>query len=320
MRYFIYGAGAVGGTVGAGLAMHGSEVVLIARGRHLEALQADGLLLRTPDGDHRIDVAAVGSPDEAKPARGDVVILTMKSQDTQAALNELAQVAEPDITVLCAQNGVGNERMALRRFARVGAACVIMPATHLEPGVVVAHSWPVTGVFEIGLYPTGVDEGIVALAAELTASGVDTQARDRVMPWKYTKLLGNLGNALDAAVGAAGRSGALYGRARAEAIACYEAGGIEWASEDAERERRSAMSPMRMVEGVTQRGSSSWQSLARGTGSIETDWLNGEIVLLGRLHGVPTPVNEALQQVANRMARDRIPAGSLSPSDIEALV
>ena len=46
-------------------------------------------------------------------------------------------------------------------------------------------------------------------------------------------------------------------------------------------------------------GASSWQSLARGTGSIEADYLNGEIVLLGRLHGVATPVNAALQRLAN---------------------
>jgi 2-dehydropantoate 2-reductase len=62
----------------------------------------------------------------------------------------------------------------------------------------------------------------------------------------------------------------------------------------------------------THRGSSSWQSLARGTGAIEADWLNGEIVLLGRLHGVPTPVNEVLRRVANRMARNRLPPGSWS--------
>ena len=51
-------------------------------------------------------------------------------------------------------------------------------------------------------------------------------------------------------------------------------------------------------------GASSWQSLARGTGSIEADYLNGEIVLLGRLHDVPTPVNLVLQQIAGAAARE----------------
>ena len=72
------------------------------------------------------------------------------------------------------------------------------------------------------------------------------------------------------------------------------------------------------VNGAERTGGSSWQSLTRGTGSIEADFLNGEIVLLGREHGVPTPVNEALQRLANRAAADRMPPGSLTPEQILA--
>ena len=61
---------------------------------------------------------------------------------------------------------------------------------------------------------------------------------------------------------------------------------------------------------------SSWQSLARGTGNIEADWLNGEIVLLGRLHGVATPVNELLRSTANRMATEGIAPGSIAAEDL----
>jgi 2-dehydropantoate 2-reductase len=67
----------------------------------------------------------------------------------------------------------------------------------------------------------------------------------------------------------------------------------------------------RPVEGRPRAGGSSWQSLARGTGSIEADYLNGEIVLLGRLYAVPTPVNELLQQLANVAARERARPGSV---------
>ena len=65
------------------------------------------------------------------------------------------------------------------------------------------------------------------------------------------------------------------------------------------------------VPGHEWAGSSSRQSLARGTGSIEADYLNGEIVLLGRLHSVPTPVNELLQREANAAALARLPPGSI---------
>jgi 2-dehydropantoate 2-reductase len=68
--------------------------------------------------------------------------------------------------------------------------------------------------------------------------------------------------------------------------------------------------------GAPRGGGSSWQSLTRGTGTIEADHLNGEIVLLGRLHGVPTPLNELLQHLANTFARERRPAGSMPVAEL----
>ena len=74
------------------------------------------------------------------------------------------------------------------------------------------------------------------------------------------------------------------------------------------KERMARVTIRPVGEDGGHKGSSSWQSLARGTGSIEADYLNGEITLLGRLHGVPTPVNAMLQDVANDMARERAAA------------
>jgi len=73
---------------------------------------------------------------------------------------------------------------------------------------------------------------------------------------------------------------------------------------------------VRPVGGETREGGSTWQSLARGTGSIETDFLNGEIVLLGREHGIATPVNEALQVLARQFAVEHREAGSLPALDL----
>jgi 2-dehydropantoate 2-reductase len=71
--------------------------------------------------------------------------------------------------------------------------------------------------------------------------------------------------------------------------------------------------PLKTVQGRSFPGSSSWQSLARGASVTEVDYLTGEIVLLGRLHGIPTLLNETLQAEVQRMARDRLPPGSLDP-------
>ncbi|MDM4778016.1 hypothetical protein QTS76_02020, partial [Micromonospora sp. b486] len=62
------------------------------------------------------------------------------------------------LPVVLAQNGVANEPAALRRFARVHPVCVWLPATHLEPGVVVANGHPHPGMLHIGRYPSGADD------------------------------------------------------------------------------------------------------------------------------------------------------------------
>lgn len=77
---------------------------------------------------------------------------------------------------------------------------------------------------------------------------------------------------------------------------------------------------MRPIAGAQRQGGSTWQSLARGAAALETDYLNGEIALLGRLHGIPTPINEALQHFAAQAARKRIPAGSVPLAELTSYV
>ena len=96
--------------------------------------------------------------------------------------------------------------------------------------------------------------------------------------------------------------------------------GIAWASEAEMGERRISMSPMREIAGEARAGGSTWQSLARNAGSIETDYLNGEIALLGRQHGVPAPANAALHAIASRMAREGAAPGSMAMAEVEAMI
>ncbi|HMC41440.1 MAG TPA: 2-dehydropantoate 2-reductase N-terminal domain-containing protein [Acidimicrobiales bacterium] len=316
MRYVVFGAGAVGGAIGGRLFEHGHEVVLVARGPHLEALRARGLELRSPDAALTLPIPAVDRPGRVDFGPDDVVLLATKSQDTAAALDALRAVSREDLPVVCAQNGVDNERMALRSFARVYGMCVMLPASHLEPGVVEVNSSPVTGILDLGRFPSGTDDVARRMAADLEASSFSSRPDPAIMRQKYAKLLMNLGNALEAASGTEARGGELYARARAEGEACLLAAGIDFASRDEDRARRGDLLRLRPVDGRRRLGGSSWQSLSRATGAIEADYLNGEIVLLGRLHGVPTPVNELLRTVANRMARQRSAPGSVSIDDL----
>ncbi|HEX6312047.1 MAG TPA: 2-dehydropantoate 2-reductase N-terminal domain-containing protein [Acidimicrobiia bacterium] len=315
MRYVMFGAGAIGGAIGGRLHEHGHDVVLVARGPHYEALAGRGLELRSPGGTAVLAVPVATDVRALELGPDDVVILTTKSQDTVAALDALGAAA-PDVPVVCAQNGVANERAALRRFASVYSLCVMLPAVYLEPGVVAAHGAPRTGILDLGRYPGGVDATAERIAADLDGSGFSSRAVESPMRVKYQKLLMNLANAFQAVCGNDPAWGDLYTRARAEALACYEAAGIDCASDEEDRARREGVMRAQPVDGKPHAGGSSWQSLARAAGSIETDYLNGEIVLLGRLHGVPTPVNATIQRVANQAARERRPPGSVPVDEL----
>jgi 2-dehydropantoate 2-reductase len=332
MRYIIIGAGAVGGTIGARLFQGGHDVVLVARGAHYAALRERGLRLGAPDGEVMLPVPVVSGPGELTLRAGDVLVLGAKTQDVTAILDDWAWqpagdgVAAQELPVFCAQNGVASERLALRRFARVYGVCVWLPGTHLEPGVIVAQGTPKSGLLPVGRYPAGSDDTARQVAADLAGSSFLAPVSDDVMRWKYGKLLTNLGNAVEAVFGSqrepgphAQESAEVARRARHEGIAVLAAAGIAHASREEQAELRGDQVRAEPVSGVTRGGGSSWQSLTRGTGSIEADYLNGEIALLGREHGVPAPVNEALQRLANQFAAQRRAPGSITAAELAQL-
>ncbi|GAA4719819.1 ketopantoate reductase family protein [Phytohabitans rumicis] len=318
MRFVVYGAGAVGGTLAGLLADAGYEVRLVARGAHLAVIRRDGLRVLSPAGSRTYRLPATDAPGDLDWRPGDVVLLGVKGAQTSAAVRALAACADSGTPVVCVQNGVANERTALRRFADVYGVCVMFPATHVTPGVVVAHCAPVPGILDIGRYPHGVDGTAEAIAEAFRAATFHSVLRPDVMRWKYRKLLTNLSNAVEAVCGRLPAGAEVVARLRAEGEAVLRAAGIAFASESEDAERRGDILRRQPVEGQSRDGSSSWQSLARGTGSVETDYLNGEIVLLGRLHGVPTPVNAHAQRVANAHARAGARPGTRSLAEFMA--
>ncbi len=318
MRFVIYGVGAIGGVLAAKLTLGGANVEGIARGAQLEALRSKGLTLRTPAGDEHVrfkvapDLAGLGITAD------DVIVLAMKSQDTMGALYALRAAGITDQPIVCAQNGVANERIALRFFPNIYGMMMVMPATYVTPGEVVAFGMPKAGFFDLGRYPSGNDATVAAICAALDGAGFAAFASDRVMDSKYAKLILNLGNVLDAAVGEQKGLMELAAPVLAEGRAVLTAAGIAFSDVGPDTERRKQFTQMRPVPGAERIGSSSAQSLARGAGSIETDYLNGEIVLLGRLHGVPTPLNAKLVALGAWLVAERRPPGSLSLAEVEA--
>jgi 2-dehydropantoate 2-reductase len=318
MRIVIYGAGAIGGVLGARLFENGHEVVLIARGAHYQAMRDHGLRVETPVGGAVVDVPVVAHPSAIAWGVDDIVVLAMKTQDTMDALGALADAGAHRVPVVCAQNGVESERMALRMASDVYSVCVMCPAAHLEPGVVQAFSVPTPGILDVGRYPLGSDSVSESLATAFRDATFHAEARTDIMRWKYTKLLMNLGNAAEALCGPSARGSEIARLARHEGIAVLRAGGIDFVSDQEFIERRGDLIRPQAIGGGPRPGGSSWQSLERGTGRIEADYLNGEVALLGRLHGVPTPANAVLQRFANDAAQHKRPPGSVSADDLLA--
>ena len=328
MRYIVIGAGAIGGTIGGRLAAGGHEVVLVARGAHLDALRAKGLTLATPDGTSTLDIPAVAGPGELGLREDDVLLLATKTQDAEPLLAELGLAAGAKrhrgrgraAGGVCAERG--GQRADRAAPLPSGARNVRVAAGH-APGAGRGRGErrPAGGLLHIGRYPSGADATAERIGADLTASGFLAPVTADVMRWKYGKLLANLSNATEAVCGhdAWLHATELRRRVTAEGRAVLDAAGIAYARERESAELRADRVQILPVNGAERVGGSSWQSLTRGTGSIEADFLNGEIVLLGREHGVPTPLNEVLQRLANQAARDRRAPGSATPDEVLAL-
>ncbi len=317
MRFVVFGAGAIGGVIGARLHQSGFDVALVARGAHLEAIRRDGLTLLTPEERVVVSPEVASDPAQLRWTGDEVVLLAVKSQDTLGALTALRTGAGRAIPVVCLQNGVDNERLALRLMESVYGGVVMAPTAHLEAGVVEAYGADLSGMIDIGCYPRGIDARCEEICAALSASRFSSRPVPDVMRLKHAKLLLNLGNAVQALCGTGETGAELTEMARAEGRAVLTAAGEPFvAPEVSNVDERWRRLDVREIGGRPRAGGSSWQSLARGAGAIESDYLNGEIVLQGRLHRVPTPVNETLARLAVAAAEEGREPGSLSAADV----
>ncbi|MCK2095800.1 ketopantoate reductase family protein [Thauera aromatica] len=285
MKIAVMGAGAVGCFYGGMLARAGHEVVLIGRARHVEAIRRDGL---------RMEMATfrgcvpIGASTEAEAVRGaHLVLVCVKSTDTEAAAAQIAPHLAPEAIVLSLQNGVDNAARLQARLGReVGPAVVYVATEMAGPGHLRHH-----GRGELVIGP-------LAAAAELVAlfggAGVAVEVSDNVAGALWAKLILNCAyNALSAI------TQLPYGRlvqgegvkdvmrdAVAECLAVAQGDGVVvpdgmWAAVEA------------IARTMPTQTSSTAQDLARGKPS-EIDHLNGYVVRRGAAQGGATPVNRTL--------------------------
>jgi len=198
-----------------------------------------------------------------------------------------------------------------------------VPSIFLQPGIVINPITGNAGFIEVGLYPRGLDRLARKVSEAFKKAGFAGGVNEWVMKAKAAKCLGNLANAMGAITDGRGIGEEFMAEARKEVMAVWREAGIEWEDQESFRKRtQSRRGVSKMPEGyIDQRNlGSSWQSLMRKTGNIEAEQLNGDVVRLGRLLGLPTPHNEVLWKVAGEMARHREKPGKYSAEELLQMV
>ncbi|MBA7635714.1 hypothetical protein ES703_43318 [subsurface metagenome] len=319
MRHIIYGAGGIGCVIGGHLARTGHDVILIGRPGHVTAINERGLRLITPTGTHILQIPAVTEPAQIDFSPDDAVFLCMKGQDTEEALRTLREVTE-DAPIFCFQNGVRNEEIAAGYFPRVYGVMVRVGAVYLNDGEVTARRDP-PGWFIIGCYPQGTDELAEATANSLRTASFLVKTSGDAMPYKWGKLMGNLSNAIGAITNGGGSELNTISQATQQELQeLLTQAGIHWISQDeVSGEWPDITAPLRGSLD-TEAQSSTWQSLAREQGTVETEFLNGEVIRLARRLGRQAPINEMLLRISQEMAGNRELPGKYSPAQLSELL
>lgn len=304
MTTAILGAGALGCTIGAALTEAGHDTWLIGRrGRHVDALRTTGLRVDDDAGSRTLAVQATADPADVGVAN--LVIVLVKSFQTQDAMRAARSLVGPGTAVLSLQNGLGHEDLLAgvvgREHVLLGSTLVggvLLGPGHVRTGTAGRHTW-------IGEVEGPGTPRTHAVAGLLNSAGLATSVSDDMAATRWEKLLVNVATGAIAAV-----TGLTYGQlgtqplllatssdAVAEAMAVAAAAGVRLSTAD------PADAWVRATEGLSGDFKTSMlQSLERGR-PTEIDVINGAVVRLGERHGVPTPVNSTLVALVKGIER-----------------
>ena len=320
MKVAIFGAGAIGGFLGAKLAAAGNaEVTFIARGPHLAAMQTHGV--RLISGDETITVHPRCVADAAEAGPQDAVIVTLKAHSLPGAAPQIARLFGPETMLVTGVNGVpywyfhGQEGpLRDRRVASVDPGgvlwdtlppsrvigCVVYPAAEVaEPGVI-AHSYG--DRFSLGEPDGSRSPRIEALSRLLIGAGLKAPVRPRIRDEIWVKLWGNLAfnpvsaltlATLDRLTGDPGLRALCRGM-MLEAKTVAEALGTRFAIDVDKRIAGAAE--------VGEHRTSMLQDLERGR-PMEIDALLGAVVELGEVTGHVMPLCQSVLALVRERAR-----------------
>ncbi len=296
-RVAVFGAGAVGCYFGGMLARSGVPVTLIGRPRHVDAIAAEGLLMKTTTFMERVRVA---TSTDAEAARGaDLVLVAVKAWDTEGAAHALAPHLAEGATVLSLQNGLENAALLRTGTGRDAFPAVVWVAVEMTAPDELTHSG--RGDLVIGDETpetpgaSGRRRALDRAAALFARAGVPCLVSENVAGELWAKLAANcafnavsaLGRARYARLTATPDRRRLFEDIVGEVLAVAAASGVDLGCRDALGDA------WRLGTTMAQATSSMAQDLARGR-RTEIDALNGFVARRGEALGVPAPVNRTL--------------------------
>jgi 2-dehydropantoate 2-reductase len=298
MKIAMMGSGGVGGFFGGRLAHAGYDVSFVARGAHLAALRERGLLIESQaHGDIRVPkVRATDDPAEIGPV--DVVIMSVKLWDTEAAIRQMRPMLKAGTAVLSLQNGVIKDDILRRELGEepvMGGVCYVA-TTIARPGVILQ-----TGTMQrvvIGEYDGRASERSRTLHEALGKSGANAELSTDVRRaiWeKYAFLVGISATttAMRTTIGPIRknlRSRAFLLEIFRETVAVGRAHGIALPADYAD-------ACLARADGLPEEMTASMaHDLQRGN-RLEVEWLSGGVAQLGAAAGVPTPCNRAVWDI-----------------------
>ena len=329
-RYIVFGAGAIGSILGAALHRSGQDAVLVGRGPHVQAIRKEGLRLMSEGVVRHIKARAIENLRELKPRQDDVLLLTVKSQDTEAAAKQLIGIYSPRTSIVSLQNAVRNEEILATQFQQVYGGLVEVSGNYLSPGFV-EHTR--NNLVAVGRYPEGVDSVSERITADLTVAGFRVECHPQVMNLKWWKLLLNVNNALLALLGCwlqkahsdpniyplmADVMGESLSVLRKNNIHPQAPQGLPPIEATIEKLRIGGFACEYELPAERRTYPSTWQDLRLQRRATEVDFLNGEIVRLGKSLGVPTALNLILVNLIHSAVEHKDPPGKYSPEAMQA--
>ncbi len=314
MRVIVFGAGAVGSTIGGMLALKNHEVLLICRKSHVDAIQEQkGLRIKSSTGEYFTAVQAYSEVNQDMFQDDTCVFFTPKSYDTKTGVELLARAAPADIPVVGFQNGISNEAIIAETFPNLYGGVYKMTCSCLQPGFVSLRRF---GRLAVGKFPKGTDAFTRKLSEMLIEAGFQTVQSKNIACDKWLKLAVNLHSTVHAIIDGMDHETPEFLKIKMglfeEAEKVFRARKIKAKSCDThdftikemiDELKRPRASSTRAAMWVR---NSTWQNLYLNRKEIENSYFHGPIIEMAREHKIDVPFNEVVLEMVQECHRDKL--------------